>query len=55
MEDIHTKILIYLFDNLADKETNIINGNNLDMSEIPEKIRNILMPLMEELKSKMKL
>jgi hypothetical protein len=50
VEDIHTKIFIYLFENLADKETNIIDGKNLDMSEIPEKIRNILTPLMDELK-----
>lgn len=50
VEDIHTKIFIHLFENLADKQTNIIDGKNLDMSEIPEKIRNILTPLMDELK-----
>jgi hypothetical protein len=34
---------------LADKNTNIIDGRNLDMSEIPEKIQDILLPLMNEL------
>jgi hypothetical protein len=45
-----TKIFLHLFEVLSDKTSNLINGKEVDLSEIPEKIQNILMPLLSELK-----
>jgi len=44
-----TKIFLHLFEVLSDKTSNLINGKEVDLSEIPEKIKNILMPLLSEL------
>lgn len=50
VDEMQTKIFMHLFQVLSDKTSNLINGNEVDLSEIPEKIQNILMPLLSELK-----
>ena len=50
VDEIHTKIFYNLFEILSNKTDNIIDGKDLDMSEIPEKIQSILTPLLDELK-----
>jgi len=50
VEEIQTKIFVHLFEILSDKTLNLIDGKGVDMSEIPEKIQSILMPLLNELK-----
>ena len=49
VDEIQTKIFFKLFEILSDKNTNLITGKNMDMSEIPERIQNILMSLLNEL------
>lgn len=50
IDEIHTKIFMHLFEILADKTSNIIDGKQIDLSEIPETIQIIIMPLLDELK-----
>ncbi len=50
VDEIQTKIFIHLFEILSDKTSNLIDGKQVDLSDIPEKIQNILMPLLNELK-----
>lgn len=50
VDEMQTKIFVHLFEILSDKTSNLIDGKQVDMSEIPEKIQNILMPLLNELK-----
>ena len=44
------RIFSKIYEYLVDKNSNVIVGNNLDITQLPEKIVNMLTPLLTELK-----
>ena len=44
------RIFTKIFEYLVDKNSNVIDGNNIDVSQMPEKIISMLTPLLTELK-----
>lgn len=49
-QDLLRKIFNKLYESLADNISNVINGSNINLNVLPEKVVTILMPLINELK-----